>query len=323
MPKAKGSASKKTQPECDLCGETICSTSQDSLQCEVCQFYMHRYCAGITRSHYHELCSKSTPFVCMVYSQRSQRAIIQQLQDEVTALRSELNKLREADSLETSAAAEINKAALDALKDDVQQLKSTIHGYSTLNRHAKPPYAKMVATTNSTETRPRKSKRTKQLVIGARRVWGTRRSATVSVVKDTIVNLAKIGTNELQVKRKYKFKGEGKVNWWFVVHAKEETLKALDAAWPQSVQSIQKHWKLEKCLMYVDQTASERPAAISDNETNDLPVQDVHHSSPDDNSCNLPNNTQVNIQSGSTTLHTMEGSQQTESTSPFLGECPQ
>ena len=74
--------------------------------------------------------------------------------------------------------------------------------------------------------------------------------------------------------------------------------------------------------MYVDQTASERPAAISDNETNDLPVQDVHHSSPDDNSCNLPNNTQVNIQSGGSTLHTMEGSQQTESTS-FLGECPQ
>ena len=76
--------------------------------------------------------------------------------------------------------------------------------------------------------------------------------------------------------------------------------------------------------MYIDQTASERPAEISDNETNDLPVQDVHHSSPNNNSCNLPNNTQVNILSGSTTLpHTVEGSQQTESTTPFLGECPQ
>ena len=60
-------------------------------------------------------------------------------------------------------------------------------------------------------------------------------------------------------------------------------------AWPQSVQTVQKHWKLEKCLMYVDQTASEIPAAVSDNETNDPPVQDVHHSSPNDNSCNLLN----------------------------------
>ena len=73
-------------------------------------------------------------------------------------------------------------------------------------------------------------------------------------------------------------------------------------AWPQSVQSVQKHWKLNSCS-YVDQTVSEIPAAVSDNETNDPSVQDVHHSSPNDNSCNLPNNTQVNIQSDSTTLN--------------------
>ena len=48
--------------------------------------------------------------------------------------------------METSATPEINKAALDALKDDVQQLKSSIHGHSTLDRHAKPSYAKMAAT---------------------------------------------------------------------------------------------------------------------------------------------------------------------------------
>ena len=321
MPKAKGSASKKAQPECDLCGETVCSASQDLLQCEVCQLCMHRYCAGITRSHCHELRSKSTPFVCLVCTQRSQRAIIQLLQDEVTALRSEIDKLREASSLEKSATPEINRAALDALKEDVQQLESSVHGYS--RRHAKPSYAKMAAANaNSTETRPRKSKRTKQQVTGARRVWGTRRSTTVSVVKDAIVDLANIEANELQVKRKYRVIGEGRTRWWFVVHAEEETLQALDATWPQSVQSVQKHWKLEKCLMYVDQTTSEIPAAISDNETDDLLVQDVHHSSPDDNSCNLPNNTQVNIQSDSTTLHTLHGSQQKESAS-FLEECLQ
>ena len=104
---------------------------------------------GYNRSHYHELCLKSTPFVCMVCTQCSQRAIIQQLQNEVTALKSELDKLREAGSLETSATPKINKAVLDALKDDVQQLKSSIHGYSTQNKQAKPSYARMAAATNS------------------------------------------------------------------------------------------------------------------------------------------------------------------------------
>lgn len=124
--------------------------------------------------------------------------------------------------METLDTPEVNKAVLDALMDDVQQLKSSIHCYS--DRHAKPSYAKITAATNSAETRPRKSKKTKQQVTGARHVWGTRRSATVSVVKDTIVNLANIGASELQVKRKHKVRGEGRINWWFVVHAKEETL---------------------------------------------------------------------------------------------------
>ena len=35
-------------------------------------------------------------------------------------------------------------------------------------------------------------------------------------------------------------------------------------------------------MPHVDQTPSERSAAISDNETNNLPVQDVYHSSPND-----------------------------------------
>ena len=42
------------------------------------------------------------------------------------------------------------------------------------------------------------------------------RSATVAVGKDTIVNLAKVGPSKLQVKRKYKFVGEGRINLWFV-----------------------------------------------------------------------------------------------------------
>ena len=88
-------------------------------------------------------------FFCVYGLYSAQRAIIQQLQDEVSSLRSELDKLRKADYMESSATPVTNKAALDVLKDDVLQLKSSIHGYSTQNRLAKPSYAKMAAASNS------------------------------------------------------------------------------------------------------------------------------------------------------------------------------
>ena len=261
MPKGKGSATKKTQPECDLCGETICPNSQDSLQCEDCQSYMHRYCAGMTRSHYHELCSKSTPFVCMVCTQRSQRVIIQQLQNEVTALRSELVKLREAGSLETSATPEINKAALDALKDDVQQLKSSIHGYSTQSKQAKPSYARMAATTNSRKPphKPAKGPHSagefpsitaKVKVTGARKIWGTMRESTVRSVKGVISKLCKIKPG-FKVKRKDQ-PGDSfhKPKWWFVIHADESDLAKLDSGW--GVVSDHTSWKIQFCYKPAD-----------------------------------------------------------------------
>jgi len=99
---------------------------------------MHRYCAGLSRSHYQELLSKSTPFICTVCRQHSQKALIQQLQDEVSALRCELE-------------------ILEALKDDVQQLKSTNHGPSVISRRFQPSYAEMTA---------RKSQKQKLLTSG-------------------------------------------------------------------------------------------------------------------------------------------------------------
>ena len=133
----------------------------------------------------------------MVCIQRSQRAIIKQLQDEVSSLRSELDKLRKADSLESSATSETNKAALDVLKDDVQQLKSSIHGYFTQNRHTKPFYAKMAAASNSRKPPHKPTKgphpagespsiaaKTKVKVTGARKIWGTMRETTVRSVKE-------------------------------------------------------------------------------------------------------------------------------------------
>ena len=203
MPKQNSKSkttSKEPKPECDLCCEDI---TQEALQCEVCLLHMRRYCAGLSRSHYKELVSKSTPFVCMVCVQRSQKALIQQLQDEVLALRCELDKLRAAAS--NSAA---NKTALEALKDDVQQLKSSNYGLSVTSRRFQLSYAEMAApksrkslkqkqvtsgepgaalpTPESSDTAGTGTAKRKVQVVGARRVWGTMKDSTVKSVKNVI-----------------------------------------------------------------------------------------------------------------------------------------
>ena len=196
----------------------------------------------------------------MVCIQRSQRAIIRQLQDEVTSLRSELDKLRKADSLETSATPETNKAALDALKDDVQQLKSSIHGYSTQNR---PSYAKMAAATNSRKPphkpakgphpageSPSTADKVKVKVTGARKIWGTMRETTVRSVKGVISKLCKIESG-FKVKREDQ-PGDSlhKPKWWFVIHADESDLAKLDSGW--GVVSDHTSWKLQFCYKPAD-----------------------------------------------------------------------
>ena len=77
---------------------------------------------------------------------------------------------------------------------------------------------------------------------GVRRVWGTLKSATHSVVKRSIAKLAKIST-PLKVNRK--FSSSGKPKWWFILHADESTLLALEKDWEKV--SLQTGWHIEHC----------------------------------------------------------------------------
>ena len=61
-----------------------------------------------------------------------------------------------------------------------------------------------------------------------------------------ISKLTSIKTN-LQVKRKTKALSGIKTVWWFIVHAQESDLSALDAEW-ENVQ-LQAKWSLERCFM--------------------------------------------------------------------------
>lgn len=292
--------SKEPKPECDLCCEDI---TQDALECEVCLLHMHRYCAGLSRSHYQELLSKSTPFICTVCTQRSQKALIQQLQDEVSALRCELDKLRAASS--NSAA---NKTALEALKDDVQQLKSSNYGLSVTSRRFQPSYAEMTAPksrksqkqkqvtsgepgaalptpeSSSSDTAGTGTGKRKVQVVGAHRVWGTMKDSTVKSVKNVISRVCKIDGG-LHVKRKTKDNPiTNRTKWWFVIHADEHLLSELDAKWEQV--KLQTLWKLEPCfkLDKLENAPTESeipPTDVRTSETGtDSDVGDVQQSAP-------------------------------------------
>ena len=54
----------------------------------------------------------------------------------------------------------------------------------------------------------------RQIVSGARRIWGTLRSVTRNTIKNTIVHLTKIEAKVLHVKRKFKTSSTGQHRWW-------------------------------------------------------------------------------------------------------------
>ena len=123
-PTRKG-CSAKEQPVCDLCAGPF-KEGEENLQCEWgCQKHMHRYCAGLTRSHYQQLSADSTPFVCLVCTQRLHKATVYSLKSEVAGFKSEITELK---ALLTTHACEVTHQsctcgeAIDNLSD-MQQLQ--------------------------------------------------------------------------------------------------------------------------------------------------------------------------------------------------------
>ena len=80
---------KKATKACDLCTGEI-KTGEDALQCSgTCRTLVHRYCAGVTITHYKELLDSSSPFICLHCTQKEHA-------DEIKALRSELESISQA-----------------------------------------------------------------------------------------------------------------------------------------------------------------------------------------------------------------------------------
>ena len=71
--------------KCDLCLAAIAEDKEDALQCEgTCQLWFHRYCAGVSQSHFRTLASANDkPYVCLHCSHEHHQATVNELRSEV------------------------------------------------------------------------------------------------------------------------------------------------------------------------------------------------------------------------------------------------
>ena len=69
-------------------------------------------------------------------------------------------------------------------------------------------------------------------IIGARKIWGTIKTATSFAVSTMLKRLTSIGS-KLTVKRKLQATLEGghKERWWFIIHGEEADLTCLQSQW--------------------------------------------------------------------------------------------
>ena len=69
---------------------------EEAVQCEgVCGLWFHRYCAGISATHFQRLSTTNAPFVCFTCYQHDQHVLTAQPQTEVVSLKAEIIKLNE------------------------------------------------------------------------------------------------------------------------------------------------------------------------------------------------------------------------------------
>ncbi len=269
---SKGPETAEEEPSNVVCVCTVCAEhikeatdacdGQDALFCEgVCQRWFHRRYVGMSREQFQPLTEASEPFLCPVcVSQQQQKAILE-LQGNVQALTAEILELKAAVAAlqRTSQPAGGGQANVKS-SGGIGKLpwnvvaggKKRDKGKGRASNSAYVPKGKSTGTPIPQATEATESHKPPLVkVSGAREIWGTRNNTTTTAVAYALKSLAKIPSDSLTIKRKYKTaKGNSKqvVRWWFVVRGEEQLLEKLQTDW--SSVSTQTTWKLEPVLEF-------------------------------------------------------------------------
>ena len=146
------------------------------------------------------------------------------------------------------------------------------------HRHSKHPSKKRVA------------------IQGARKVWGTLRSARAAVVANAIErpSSTKFDPKSLRIKCKFKTTQDGSVKkWWFVIRGDVSAIHMLDQEWANI--ASQMGWKLEQVYCYEDSIPA--CALPAQQPQTPLPAQQPQTSIPDSDNAQQP------LAPPSTTVH--------------------
>ena len=285
---------------CDLCCKPIIEGKDEALECEgECGKWYHRYCAGISMTHFKRLSTTTSPFVCFPCNQLVQEAKVSQLLSEVESLKSQLLKLEEeleesqrnGQSNQGGAAQQWSqvvkkKRTKSARRESVQTAptKDSENRHQQMKRTLPQQQEPMLAGNPSAKlakpTTPVPENRRylgpKEAVLGARKVWGTLRATPDTAVSMVLKKLTTVG-NQITVKRKYKkasaTHSSKKVDkWWFVVRGDEEVLTKLEGEWDRV--SLQTNWKLQPSYKFCDSSNGSTPPATSEPMPNDTSTPD-------------------------------------------------
>ena len=253
---------------CVVCLGEIINGKHEAIFCDgQCKKWYHRGCASMSQ----ELLASpgDNPFYCLLCSQALFKQQVSQLLAEIDCLKAELKVVP------------VMQASIETLKKEVADLrgrlstakdrdccpptrsyaKAAASKVSHLKHHSNPKPVKTLntaASTSNVQTQERSpvamqatnsadhcikaSSEAKTKVLGARRVWGTMRSATTYAVTSTLKKLTSVG-NKLSVKRKSRpGNNSGKSAYWFVIKSSEDVLKQ---EWDQV--QLQIGWRLEDC----------------------------------------------------------------------------
>ena len=285
-----------------------------------CKQWYHRGCASLPPERYKDLSASDEPFLCLICTCLDLKKEVSSLSSAVTSLREELRDARKVRESVTTLEKEVSalKESLKEASRQIEEAKkpqrqprsyaNATNGasYAATSRphdprrnvrklaqqRSRPGNAPVVSSlsgggnrsgaenTAGSATKTATSPATRELVRGARRVWGTLPLITCTTVKNTISRLTNSSCmNELQIRRKFvngQSTRSGKNKWWFVLHGNEESLQSLEAGW--ETVKLQTGWQLEQCTK-----PSEPPCS--------LPPCTDHVNSPSDTECaNIPTN---------------------------------